>query len=99
MNQKETIQERLDAYGMSWHALMKATGIPKGTLYHIKSGRLNARAAHIINPIAKELNLDPTALIVAGNNIPHDVEEAMIRHPELIHAIRRLARKLDSQNS
>ena len=97
MNQQEMIEERLQQLGMTWYMLGKESGIPEGTLYRIKSHRMNARAPHLVNPIAETLGLDPIALTVAGHNIPTDVEEALIQYPQLISIVRNLRIKLESQ--
>lgn len=97
MSQQDMIEERLHQLGMTWYMLGKESGIPEGTLYRIKTRRMNARAPHLVNPIAETLSLDPIALTVAGNNIPPDVEEALIQHPQLIGIVRNLRIKLESQ--
>lgn len=97
MTQQELITKRMEQLDLSWYALAKETGIHQGTLSKFKRGDFTLKAPRIVEPLAEALMINPDDIYLAGNHLPPDVHNSIIRHPELINVIRTLTAKLDTQ--
>ena len=96
MNQKDLIEQRLAGLGMTWYGLAQATGLHHHTIYKIKQGKIQARQAAILHPIAEVLMLNPDDLAIAGGHVPEDVHRGIVQHPELLPIIRNLITKIEA---
>ena len=96
--QGQIIETRLAQMGMTVYRLAKITGMNESNLRNVMAGKRALATPETIDPLVAALEMDSAdPFYLAIDKVPPDVLAAILRHPQLVTAIRNLARKLDTQ--
>ena len=96
--QGRIIEDRITALGITRYQLGKIGPIDETYITHVYKGRKRITKPETIAHLAEILRMPSTdPFYLAIDKVPPDVLQAILRHPQLVTAIRNLAKKLDAQ--